>query len=157
MRKRIMPPPQESVSELGEQWLQLEHLAVVEVTSEDPKHPIESALLPNYGEGWRAAGSGVQHLRLIFDTPQQVGRIQLHFIEKATERTQEFVLRYSVDKGESFQEIVRQQWNFSHWGATSEVENYQVVLSNVTTIELTIIPDIAGGTAYASLAALRLA
>jgi hypothetical protein len=156
MRKRIIPPPQESTHDTGEDWLQLEHIAEIEVTSEDTEHPIEAALQPNQEDGWRAAEPGVQQLRLLFDTPQQVRRIQLHFMERAIERTQEFVLRYSVDNGRSFQEIVRQQWNFSHWGAISEVEDYHVALSGVTTIELMIIPDISGGNAYASLTALRL-
>jgi hypothetical protein len=156
MRKRIIPPTQEGIAESTEDWLDLEHLAQVEVTSEDAEHPVESALLPNRGEGWRAAAPGVQELRLLFDSPQQVRRIQLHFIEATTERTQEFVLRYSTDHGKSFQEIVRQQWNFSHWGATSEVEEYRVELSGVTTLELSITPDISGGSALASLASLRL-
>jgi hypothetical protein len=157
MRKRLIPPAHENISNASEEWLHLEQIAVVEVTSEEADHPIEAALLSNQGEGWRAAGPGVQQLRLLFDTPQQVRRIQLHFVEKATERTQEFVLRYSVDHGESFQEIVRQQWNFSHWGATSEVEDYHVELPGITTLELVINPDISGGNAYASLAALHLA
>ena len=40
---------------------------------------------------------------------------------------------------------------------TSEVEDYQVDCSNVTVFELTIILDIIGGPAHASLARLRLA
>ena len=41
-------------------------------------------------------------------------RIALVFEENDTRRTQEFVLRWSADGGQSFREIVRQQWNFSH-------------------------------------------
>jgi hypothetical protein len=37
------------------------------------------------------------------------------------------------------------------------VEDYQVVLDRVTVLELTLVPDTRGGTARASLAALRLA
>jgi hypothetical protein len=50
---------------------------------------------------------------LIFDEPQRLRRILLVFEENETKRTQEFVLRWSPDGGRSFQEIVRQQWNFS--------------------------------------------
>ena len=50
-------------------------------------------------------------------------------------RTQEFTLRYSRDNGQSFHEIVRQQWNFSPHGSTTELEEYQVDLSEVTTLE----------------------
>jgi hypothetical protein len=157
MRKHIIPPVQENILKSGEDWLQLEHLAQVEITSEEAEHPVESALLSNHGEGWRAAGPGAQLLRLRFDTPQQLRRIHLRFTELTSERTQEFVLRYSSDHGQSFREIVRQQWNFSPWSAMREVEDYRVELSDVTVLELAINPDISGGNACASLAELRLA
>jgi hypothetical protein len=157
MRKHIIPPVQENSLEAREDWLPLEHLAQVEITSEEAEHPVESALLPNRGEGWRAAGPGVQLLLLRFDTPQQLRRIHLRFTELTSERTQEFVLRYSSDHGQSFREIVRQQWNFSPWSAMREVEDYRVDLSDVTVLELAINPDISDGNACASLAELRLA
>jgi hypothetical protein len=59
--------------------------------------------------------------------------------------------------GESFREIVRQQWNFSPSGSTSEVEDYAVALACVSALELRIVPDTSGGDVRASLAALRLA
>jgi len=77
------------------------------------------------------------------------------FEEKETGRTQEFVLRWSSDGGSSFREIVRQQWNFSP-EAIREVEEYQVELSNVTVLELAIVPNTSGGSARASLQSLRL-
>ncbi len=157
MRKRIIPPTEQNKPLQDKEWLPLEQLAQVEVTSEEAEHPVESALLPSGGEGWRAETSGAQILRLLFDAPQRLQHIRLHFTETAVERTQEFVLRASLDKGQSTQEIVRQQWTFSPQGATSEVEEYQVELSGVTALELTITPDISGGDARASLAELRLA
>ena len=158
MRKRIIQQIQPDVSIPGEgDWLKVEDLAEVEVTSEDTAHPLESALLPNHGPGWRAAEPGQQTVRLIFARPQQVRRIQLNFLEPTTERTQEYVLRWSPNGGRSFQEIVRQQWNFSPQSATSETEDYSVSLSEVTILELSIIPDISGRAAFASMAQLRLA
>lgn len=157
MRKRIIPPVQRDTSPPGEDWLDLERLAEVEITSEDAEHPIESALLSGRGSGWQAAGPGEQTIRLIFEHPQRLRRIWLYFVEPATERTQEFVLRWSADGGQSFREIVRQQWNFSPQGATDETEDHHVDLSGVTVLELSIIPDISGGDAPASLAQLRLA
>jgi len=65
------------------------------------------------------------------------------------------VLRWSPD-GDTFDDIVRQQWNFSPQGATSEVEDVRVDLGGVTVLELAITPDIGGGDAPASLARLRL-
>ena len=94
---------------------------------------------------------------MVFDKPQTIRRIRLHFEELANARTQEFVLRSSTDGTQSFRELVRQQWNFSPEGATKEVEDYDVGLTSVTALELRIIPDINGGNAVAALRQLRLA
>jgi hypothetical protein len=93
----------------------------------------------------------------VFAHPQRLQRIWLNFVEPRTERTQEYVLRWSPDSGQSFREIVRQQWNFSPQGATSETEDHHVELPAVTVLELSILPDTSGGNAFASLAQLRLA
>jgi len=157
MRKRIITTARRDIADPDQAWLDLEELAEVEITSEDAARPIESALLPGHSPGWRAAGPGEQTIRILFTQPQQIQRICLQFMEDQTERTQEYVLRWSSDRGRSFQEIVRQQWNFSPQGTTSEREEYHVNLSAVTALELHIIPDISGGDAIASLAQLRLA
>jgi hypothetical protein len=157
MRKRIILPVQQETGSPDLEWLNMEELAEVEITSEDPAHPIESALLPGRGSGWRAADPGEQKIRLLFAYPQRLRRIWMSFMETRTERTQEYVLRWSPDGGQSFQEIVRQQWNFSPQGATNETEDLHVELPAVTVLELSIIPDISGGNAFASLAQLRLA
>ncbi len=157
MRKRIITPVQQETASLDQDWLNIEELAEVEITSEDAAYPIESALLPGRTSGWRAAGHGKQTIRLLFAHPQQLRRIWLNFVEPSIERTQEYVLRWSPDGGKSYREIVRQQWNFSPQGANSQTEDLHVELSEVTVIELSIIPDISGGNAIASLAQLRLA
>jgi hypothetical protein len=107
--------------------------------------------------GWRAAGHGKQTIRLLFTHPQRLRRIRLNFVEPLTERTHEYVLRWSPDGGQSFREIVRQQWHFSPQGATCETEDHHVELAAVTVLELSVIPDISGGNAVASLEQLRLA
>ncbi len=134
----------------------LDRAAVVEVTSEDKDYPVESALLSGETQGWRAASPGTQTIRLLFDQPQRLRRISLAFEENEIKRTQEFVLRWSPDGGRSFREIVRQQWNFSPPDTVREVEEYQVELSEVTVLELIIVPDNSGGAARASLKSLRL-
>jgi hypothetical protein len=78
------------------------------------------------------------------------------FEENAIARTQEFVLRWSSDGGSTVREVVRQQWNFSPPDSTREVEEYQVQLSGVTVLELTLNPNISGGAGRASLKNLRL-
>jgi hypothetical protein len=157
MRKRIIALDQQQTSAPDEDWLNVEELAEVEITSEDPAHPIESALLPGEVSGWRAAGPGKQTIRLIFAHPQRLRRIWINFVEPRAERTQEYVLRWSPAGGRPFQEIVRQQWNFSPQGAAGETEDYYVELPEVKVLELNIIPDIGGGEAFASLEQMRLA
>ena len=157
MRKRIIDRVVTTALSPDHEWLNVEGLAEVEITSEHASHPIESALLPGRGSGWRAAGPGRQTIRILFTLPQRLRRIWMSFQETEAERTQEYVLRWSPDGGQSFQEIVRQQWNFSPHGTTNETEDHHVDLPAVTLLELSIIPDISGGNAFASLAQLRLA
>jgi hypothetical protein len=157
MRKRIIGQETQNVAPANENWLNVDTLAQVEVTSEDAAHPIESGLLPGEESGWRAAQPGAQTVRLMFDRPQRIKSLHLQFHEDELERTQQFVLRWSSNGGQSFREIVRQQYNFSPPDTTDECEIYSVDLDGVTTLELNIVPDISGGPARASLAQLRLA
>jgi hypothetical protein len=157
MRKRVITEVPRDAARVDQQWLNVEPLAQVEVTSEDAANPVESALVPGTERGWRAAQPGEQTIRLIFDQPQRLKRIRLVFEERTCERTQEFVLRWSPDGGVSYRDIVRQQWNFSPAGTVKEVEDYRVELSGVTVLELTIVPNKGGGEARASLEQLRLA
>jgi len=156
MRKRLIDSTPESIRTRGEGWLDIETAAVVEVTSEDPDCPVESAFVSRDERGWRAAAVGNQTIRLVFDQPQRLKCISLVFEENETARTQEFVLRWSADGGRSVKEILRQQWNFSPPDSIREVEEYQVELSGVTVLELVINPNIGGGVARASVKNLRL-
>jgi hypothetical protein len=157
MRKSILAPGEQDAEMPADEWLDLDLLARVEVTSEDPGYPIESALVPKSGPGWLAAGSGSQIVRLRFDKPQRIRRVWLHFAELGEGRTQEFVLRWGTADDQPTREIVRQQWTFSPGGSTHETEDYRVDLWEVTVLELTINPHIAGGDARASLTEMRIA
>jgi hypothetical protein len=157
MRKSIIDPATTHPEQRSEQeWLDLEQVAKVEVTSEDANFPIESTLASAKGPGWRATGKGKQIVRIIFDKPRPLRRIRLEFAEPEMERTQEFTLRWSAEPGGPSREIVRQQWSFSPHGSTSEVEDYQVDLDNVRALELELKPDLTPGTAVATLAAWRV-
>ena len=150
MRKRIIR--QTANTRVIEQvWLNLDGAASVELTSEDDAFPIEAALLGQGEQGWRAAEPGVQNIRLIFDQPLRLTRISLVFVDTEVLRTQELTLRWTPDHGKSFQEIVRQLWNFSSPDATRETENYVVELSNVTLLDLIIDLDRQNRKARASL------
>lgn len=131
-------------------------MATVEVTSEDPNFPIESVFSAD-GPGWRASQKGEQQVRLIFDQPVSVRRIELRFLEPEHERMQEFTLQWSSAEGGPLEEIVRQQWNFSPAGSTSEVEDIEVDLEDVAVLELVIKPDLTHDHAPATLAAWRVA
>ena len=82
-----------------EKWLNLEQVAKVEVTSEDPSFPLESALVSWKGPGWRAAQRGKQIISIIFDKPTSLRRIRLEFSETEVARTQEFTLQWSAEPG----------------------------------------------------------
>ena len=156
MRKRVTANVAQAAPS-DRDWLDLERLAQVEVSSEAEAYPIEAALMTRHGSGWRAAQSGAQTIRLLFDAPQRLRQIWLVFSEAEQERTQEFVLRWSPDGGASFQEILRQQWTFSPPSTTREIEDYRVDLAGVTVLELHIVPDISGRDVRASLEQMRLA
>jgi hypothetical protein len=157
MRKSIIARETSSDVDAEKGWLDLAKLAHVEISSESPSHPIEAALQPGGGPGWRAAEPGQQIVRLLFDQPQRIRRISLQINEQELARTQEFALRWSQDSGRTYREIVRQQYNFNPPGTNSELEDYTVDLSGVTTLELSIIPDIGGSGARATLARFRVA
>jgi len=156
VRKSHIAPISQTDPASDQVWLELDALASVEVTSEQPGHPIESALLGD-SPGWRAAHPGTQMVRIIFERPQTLRRIWLVFEDSENARTQEFVLRWSGGLEPSVHEIVRQQWNFSPLGSVRETEDYTVQLSDVATLELMIVPDKSGSDARASLRSFRVA
>jgi hypothetical protein len=159
MRKSIVSPSTTAATPLSELWRDLERIARVEISSEDEMFPIENALGKKATEGWRAATTGPQLIRLHFDEPQTIRRIHLQFVDRGSERSQEFAV--FAGHGTELQEIVRQQWAFSPQGSTEEVEDYTVDLKGVTTFELRIDPDRSHdpklSKEYASLQSLKLA
>lgn len=152
MRKRLIDRSRFATRE----WLDLDSVAQVEISSEDPAHPIESALT-DHEDGWHAAESGEQVVRVLFDEPRELRVIELTFDECRAARTQEFLLRWSADGGRSYRDILRQQFTFSPPGTTRETERLTVNLREVTAVELTIVPDIGHGAVQASLRSLRMA
>ncbi len=138
-------------------WLDVSAIAQVEVTSEDSQYPIESAFVEGDERGWRASERGKQTISLLFDESQRIRRIWLRFTELHAERTQQFTLQWSKDKTDALRPLFQQKWNFSPSGSTSEIENYEVELNGVWMLQLVIDPDIARGTAVATLESWRVA
>jgi hypothetical protein len=157
MRKRIINRDIGKSSPADQAWLDLEKLAMVEVSSEEPQHPVEAALVPSASSGWRAAAPGQQTVRLIFDEPQNVRLIHLVFNENEQERLQEYTLRWSSGGGQPYREVVRQQYTFSPPTTSREIEDYNVNLDSCAELELSIVPDLRGSAVHASIAEFRLA
>lgn len=158
MRKRIVSDEQRTGLSQEAEWLDLEKVAQVELTSEDAAHPIESALRAGDSRGgWRAASPGAQTIRFIFDAPRAVSRIRLLFRDEKQERTLEFVLSYSVDGHGTFREILRQQYHFSPPGTTEELEDYHVKIAEVKALALVIVPDVGRHDTVASLVQIQIA
>jgi hypothetical protein len=159
MRKSIVSPSAAAITPISDLWRDLERIARVEISSEDERFPIEHALGKKATTGWRAAGTGPQLIRLHFDEPLNIKRLQLHFVDKTSERSQEFAV--FAGAGHELKEVVRQQWSFSPHGSTEEMEDYTVNLSGITTLELRIDPDRSHdpkqSQSYASLQSLKLA
>ena len=159
MRKSIVSPSATTATPISDLWRDLERIARVEISSEDQQFPIEHALGKKETTGWKAAETGPQLIRLHFDEPLTIKRLQLHFVDKAAERSQEFAV--FAGAGAELKEVVRQQWTFSPQGSTEEIEDYPVNLSGITTLELRIDPDRSHDPnqshAYASLQSLKLA
>lgn len=157
MRKKIINDTVAGTETPAEDnWLNIENLAEVEITSENANYPIESALIPGGTTGWLAGEEGMQTIRVVFIKPQTIQKIMLKFAESSIERTQEFVLSWYAENGEPH-EIARQQWNFSPDASTIEVENYHVNHADVAALELRINPNISSSHAMASLEQLRVA
>ncbi len=159
MRKSIVSPAAANAVARHELWRDLERIARVEITSEDEMFPIEHALGKANTTGWRAATTGPQIIRLHFDEPQAIRRIQLRFVDRDSERTQEFAI--VAGSGAERRDVVRQQFTFSPQGSAEEFEDYDVRLDGITTLELQIDPDRshdpAASRSYASVQSLKLA
>ena len=162
MRKSLIEntAPANTSSSIGKDaCFDLDAIATVEISSEDPNFPIENALGAPSSTGWKAAARGPQLIRLTFDKATAIRQIHLHFSDSC-DRSQEFAI-YARSGSSDLREVLRQQFTFSPGGATEEIENYTVDLPAVTTLELRIDPDRAHDPThsqhYAVLKSLRLA
>ncbi len=55
MRKQIINQNSQAASSGEQVWLDLQNMALVEISSEEAAHPIEAALTPGDGPGWGPA------------------------------------------------------------------------------------------------------
>ena len=137
-------------------WLDLDRAASVEVTSEDKEYPVECALVADETRGWRAADSGTQTIRLIFDEHK----------DSHASRSSSRKPRLSVPKSSSCDGLGMAGARFETSCASSGISarlipyvrsrNIRLNSPNVTVLELVIVPDISRGSARASRKSLRL-
>jgi len=129
-------------------------VATVQATSETPEHPIDNAFDEHRGPGgtrWIAGESGEQTVILAFDAPQTINQILLEVEEPEFARTQELHLSLSCDGGKTYEELLRQEFNFSPAGTTFERETWTVSAQGVTHLRLVIKPDKGGKPCRATL------
>jgi hypothetical protein len=134
-------------------------LATVLVTSEAPDHPVDYAFDDSRGPGgsrWVADAPGHQRLILAFDTPQTIRTLTLEVEELDMSRTQELSVTISRDGGQTYQELLRQEYNFSPPWTTFEREVWTLSAEEVTHLQLTIKPDKGGNPCRASLTSFIL-
>jgi hypothetical protein len=156
MRKSIISGLEKSGGTSAlDSWLELEAIATAEISSEDPHHPFELALKTDTEDGWRASMPGPQVIRIRFDSPQSIRRIQLQFREDHIVRAQEIAL-FAISMTSPRRELVRQQWIFSADGSTTEVEDYKFDLKDVTALELEIDPGRHDKNVFASLQSIQV-
>jgi len=137
----------------------IETVACVMVTSEDPGQPVDNAFDGRRGPGgsrWVAAGPGEQALVIVFDAPQTIQEIALEIEELEVSRTQEVTLALSRDGGQTYHEVVRQEYHFAPPGTTFECERWAVDGAGITHVRLVIKPDKGGRPCRASVTTLAL-
>lgn len=134
-------------------------LATIMVTSEAADHPVDNAFDGHRGPGgsrWVAGMPGDQTLIVAFDTPQALHKVSLEVEEREVSRVQELALALSSDGGQTYHEVLRQEYNFSPGGATFEREEWTVAAEAVTHVRLIIRPDKGGAPCRATLTSLVL-
>jgi hypothetical protein len=156
LRKQIINVPAKSPDSVpGE--IDIAAVATVLVTSEDTGHPVDHAFDDRRGPGgsrWVAGTPGEQTVILAFDAPQSVRRVVLEVEEPEVARTQELHLAVSCDGGQTYRELLRQEYNFSPPGTTFEREDWAVTTEGVTHLRLVIKPDKGGKPCRATLTSL---
>jgi hypothetical protein len=159
LRKRIVKTADVSTARDDATALDIPAIATVIVTSEDPAHPIDNVFTRSREPGadcWRAADAGEQGIILDFDKPQTIRQIALDIEETEVQRVQELTIAVSSDGGHTYQELIRQQYNFSPPGTVRERENWSVSAERVTHLCLRITPDKGGQPYRATLTTLVL-
>jgi hypothetical protein len=158
LRKQILKRPQAAPVPMPG-GIDIATVATVFVTSESHDHPVDYAFDGRGGRGgsyWVAGENGEQTIILAFDAPQKIHQVLLEVEELGVARTQELQLAVSRDGGQTYRELVRQEYNFSPPSTTFEREDWTVAIEPVTHLRLWIKPDKSGNPCRASITTLIL-
>ena len=133
--------------------------ATIAYSSENPAHPVEHMLDGRSGPGatrWISARPDtVERIVVEFDQPQPISRLVYEVEEAMRERTQEVRVEVSEDGGQTYRQILVQEYTFSPAGATYQREEQHFNLRQVSRLRLTIVPN-KNGSGTATLTTLRL-
>lgn len=158
LRKQILTT-RSTMPHRGAAAKEIAAIATVLVSSEDPNHPIDCAFDGQRGPGasrWIAEQPGEQTLILAFDAPQTIHKILVEIEEPDVSRTQEIALSISRDGGQTYEELVRQEYNFSPSGSTLEHEEWSITGDAISHLQLRIKPDKGGKVGRATLTTVAL-
>jgi hypothetical protein len=133
--------------------------ATIAYSSEDPAHPVEHLLDGRSGPGvtrWISARPDViEQIVVEFDRPQTISRLMYEAEEAVRERTQEVRVEVSKDGGQTYFQVLIQEYTFSPRGATYQREEQRLNLYQLSHLRLTIVPN-KDGSGTATLTSLRL-
>jgi hypothetical protein len=161
LRKRVMGKASTVVASESTHFkeIDLQAHATIHYSSEDPAHPIERIMDGCSGRGashWASARPNVtEEILLEFDEPQHIVHLAYEVEERDLERTQEVRIEVSSDGGQSYRQILVQEYNFSPRGSTYECETLGLDLRDTTHLRLIIVPN-KSGSGTATLTSLRL-
>ncbi|MBI3966483.1 MAG: discoidin domain-containing protein [Chloroflexi bacterium] len=157
IRKRKLPPASSHNPTTGE--LDIPSSAVIAYSSEDPAHPVDNLFDGRDGPGgtrWLSARPNVtEQILLEFDEPRGISRLSYQVEETSVPRTQEIRVEASTDGGQSYRNLLVQEYTFSPNGATFQREDLQLPFGEVSHLRLTIVPN-KHGSGVATLTSLRL-
>lgn len=164
LRKQIIPSPDRAAAggpgvspRLGAK--DIPAIATVLVSSESGDHPVDNLFDGRDGPGgsrWIASADGEQTVILAFDAPQTIGAVGLETEEAHASRTQELCLSLSRDGGQTYRDVLRQEFTFSPGGSTFEREDWRVAADGVTHLRVAIRPDKGSAPGRATLTSLTI-
>jgi len=149
LRKRFlkqgdMPATKHDSPDASGEGISIPDSATVMVTSEMSEHPIDHMFDGHHGPRstkWVAGEAGDQSVILAFDTPCNLRKVSLEVEETDVERTQELTLAISHDGGQTYREVLRQEYTFSPPGTTFEREEWCVPAVSVTNLWVWLRPN----------------